>query len=128
MEKLLSQSTPLVTIRDQAKGTLNLVVITWDKVVELKVDPKRVPQTDMIHLHQGISDILYTDMLQTTLQISKLTAGKKRVEELLRKEKVENKAHQAHIKNILVDTLVIDNLGDKGTATQSLLKDNEGTI
>ena len=82
----------------------------------------------MIHLHQGISDFLYTDLLQAALQISKLTVGKKRVEELPRKEKVENKAHQVQIKNILVDTLVADNSRDKGTTTKSLLKDNEGTI
>ena len=82
------------------KGTLNLVMIIGDKVAELKVDPKGIPKTNMIHLHQGISDFLYTDLLQADLQIYKLTVGKKRVEELLRKEKVENKAHQAQIKKL----------------------------
>ena len=110
------------------KGTLNLVMIIGDKVYKLKVDTKEIPKTNMIHLHQGISDFLYTDLIQATWQISKLTIGKKRVEELPRKEKVENKAHQVQIKKILVDTLVADNSRDKGTTTQSLLKDNEGTI
>ena len=41
---------------------------------------------------------------------------------------MDNKAHQVQIKKILVDALVVDNSRDKGTATQSLLKDNEGTI
>ena len=75
-------------------------MIIGDKVADPKVDPKRVPKSDMIHLHQGISDYLYTDLLQATLHISKITAGKKIVEELLRKEKVENKAHQAQIKKL----------------------------
>ena len=87
-------------MRDQAKGTLNLVVITGDKVTKLKADPKRVPKTYMIHLNQVISDILYIDLLQATLQISKLTNGKKRVEELLWKEKVENRVHQSQIKKL----------------------------
>ena len=80
---MLGQSTSLATVRDPTKGTLNLAVITGDKVAELQVYLKRVPKTDMINLRQGISDFLYADVLQASLQISKLTAGKKRVEEML---------------------------------------------
>ena len=102
MEIFLGQSTSLETIRDMNKGTLNLVMIIGDKVYKLKVDTKEIPKTNMIHLHQGISDFLYTDLLQDALQIYKLTSGKKRVEELLRKEKVGNKAHQDQIKKLQV--------------------------
>ena len=70
-------------VRDQAIGMLNLAIISGNKVAKMKVDPKRVPKTDMIHLHRGIGDSIYTDLLQDTLHISKLIAGKKRVEELL---------------------------------------------
>ena len=84
VKKLSGESTSLVTIRDLISDTLNLVVMTGDKVAELKVDPKRVPKTDMIHLHEGISDFIYTNLLQDSLQISTLTASKKRVEEMLR--------------------------------------------
>ena len=70
----------MVIVRDPTKVTLNLAMITGEKVEELKVDPKRVPKTDMINLHQGISEYLYADVLQTALQISKSTTGKKRVE------------------------------------------------
>ena len=59
------------------------------------VDPNKVPKTDVIHLHREIGDIIYTDMLQATQQICKLQSGKKMVEDLLRKEKIENRAHQA---------------------------------
>ena len=90
----------MATVRDPTKGKLNLAVITGDKLAELKVDPKRVPKIDLINLHQGISDFLYTEMLQAALQISKLTTGKKRVEEILRKERVENKAYQTQNRKI----------------------------
>ena len=52
---LSGHKTSLVIGRDPAKGTLNLAMITSDKVEELKVDPKRVPKADIINLHQGIS-------------------------------------------------------------------------
>ena len=103
-------------------------MITGDKVAELKVDPKRVPKTDIINLHQGIIEYLYTDILQTAIQISKLMTGTKRVEEMLWKGRVENKTHLAQIKKLQVDLSIADILGDKGVSTQRLLKDKEGTI
>ena len=70
-------------VRDLTKGSLNLAMIIGDKIAKLEVDPKRIPKTNIINLHQGISDFLYTYVLQDSLQISKLMAGKKRVEEML---------------------------------------------
>ena len=67
VEELPGQGTSLVTVRDQARGMLNLVVISGNKVVKMKVDPNKVPKTDMIHLHIGIGDIIYTDLLPATL-------------------------------------------------------------
>ena len=118
----------MVIVRDPTKVTLNLAVITGEKVAELKVDPKRVPKTDMINLHQGISEYLYADVLQTALQIYKLTTGKKRVEEMLRKERVENKAHLEQIKKLKMDLSIAYIPGDKGVSTQRLLKYKEGII
>ena len=94
------QSTSLATVRDPTKGTLNLAVIIVDKVEELEVDPKRIHKTYIINFLQGISNFLYTDVPQAALQISKLTVGKKRVEEMLRKERVENKAYQTQIRKL----------------------------
>ena len=48
--KFPSLDTSLVTVRDQARGTLNLPIITGGKVAKLKVDPKKVPKTDVIRL------------------------------------------------------------------------------
>ena len=72
-----------MTVRDQARGTLNLVVTTRNKVVELQVDPKKVPKIDVIHLHKEIGDNIYPDMLQDTMQISKLQSCKKTIKDLL---------------------------------------------
>ena len=42
----------LVTVRDQAKDTLNLEVTTGNKVAKLRMSLKNIPTTDMIHLHK----------------------------------------------------------------------------
>ena len=83
VDRLSGQKTSLVTVRDPTKGNLNLAMIMGYKVAKLKVDPKRIPKTDMISLQEGISEYLYVDVLQAALQIYKLTNGKKRVEEML---------------------------------------------
>ena len=48
--------------------------------------------TDMIHLNRETSDILNTMLLKATIQVSKMESSKKKTHDLLRKERVENKA------------------------------------
>ena len=103
VRKLPGQEVPLVTDRDQAKNTLNLEVTTGNKVAEMRMNLKNIPSINMIHLYRETCDIIYTDLLKETLQVSKLQSSKKRVEELLRKEKVVNKSHQTQIKNFQVE-------------------------
>ena len=94
VRKFPGRDVSLVTVRDKDKDTLNLAVTTVNKVGELRMNLNNIPTTDMIHLHKENGDIIYTDLLQETLQVSKLQSSKKRVEEFLKKEKVENKSHQ----------------------------------
>ena len=47
---------------------------------------------------------------------------------MLRKERVENKAHLEQIKKLKMDLSIVDIPGDKGVSTQRLIKDKEGTI
>ena len=103
-------------------------VTTWNKVVEMRIKLKNIPTIDMIHLHRETCDIIYTDFLKETLQVSKLQSSKKRVEDLLRKEKVENKSYQTQIKKLQVELLVVDSQADKGAATQKLLNEKENVI
>ena len=67
VRKFPGQDTSMVIVRDQARCTLNLDVTTGNKVAELRVDPKKVPRINVIHLHKVIGDIIYTDLLHATL-------------------------------------------------------------
>ena len=69
---------------------------------------KNFPTNDMIHLHREMGNIIYTNFLKATLHVSKLQSSKKRVEYLLKKEKVESKSHQTQIKKLQVELLVVD--------------------
>ena len=57
--------------------------------------------------------------------MSKLRSSKKKVENFLRKEKVENKVQQTQIKKLQVELLVADSQTDKGVVAQNLLSEKE---
>ena len=59
----------------------------------------------MIHFHKQTRDILFTKLMKSTLNLSKLEVTKSKIEKPLRKEKVENRVHQAQIKNLQADLL-----------------------
>ena len=47
-----NQEVSLIVVRDQTHNTLNLVLPTNSKVVEMKMDMEDIPIPDMIHFHK----------------------------------------------------------------------------
>ena len=90
----------LKTMRDHATDTLSLALTVGNKVLEVNVNLKNVPITDIIHLNRETNDILNTRLLKATLQISKLEASKTKNIDLLRKVRVKNKTLKAQINNL----------------------------
>ena len=93
VRKISSQDVSLIAIRDQDHNTLNLALETNEKVVEINMETEDIPILDMIHFLKQNRDILFTNLLKSTLKLSKLEATKRKIENQPRKEKVENKAH-----------------------------------
>ena len=84
----------LVSVRDYVQNTLNLALEIKNIVAEVKMNLDDIPIPDMIHLHKQTGDILFTHLLKITMELSKLQTLKGKIENQLRQEKVENKAHQ----------------------------------
>ena len=72
VRKSCSKEVSLVSVRDHKKNTLNLSIAYKNKVVEMRINLDDIPVLDMIHLHKKIGDIIHTDFLKSTLNISKL--------------------------------------------------------
>ena len=83
---------------------------------------------NMTHLHKQTREIIYSGFLKATLKVSKLQSTKRKAENQLRQERVENKAHRQQIKNIQGDLLTAYNEVDKGAATLKFLIEKENTI
>ena len=83
----------LISVRYQTHNTLNLALRTSNKVAEIKMDLEDIPILDMIHFQIQTGYILFTNLLNPILNFSKLEDTKRKIENQLRHEKVENKAH-----------------------------------
>ena len=109
VRKACDHEVSLVFVRDHMHNTLNLAIASRNRVAEMRVNLDDIPVPDMIHLHKTTGDIIYTDLLKSPLKISRLKSRKSKVENQLRHEKMENKAHQAQIKKLQIDLLVAEN-------------------
>ena len=128
VRNISNQDVSLIAVRDQAHNTLNLSLATNRKVVEIRMDLEDIPIPDMIHFHKQTGDIFFTNFLKSTLNFSKLKVTKSKIENPLRQEKVENRAHQAQIKKLQEDLLVARGQIDKGEIMKKLLDEKENAI
>ena len=86
-----------------------MAIASMNRVVEMIINLDGIPVWDMIHLHKHTGDIIHTNLLNSTLKLSKIQTNKSRVENQLMQEKVENRAHQAQIKKLQIDLLLTEN-------------------
>ena len=89
---------------------------------------ENIPIPDMIHLHKQARDIIYIDTLKAIFKVSRMQSRKSKIENQIKKEKLENKAHQQHIKKLQTYLLAANNQADKGAAKHKLLNEKENTI
>ena len=94
----------------------------------MRLNLENILVPNMIHLHQYTGDVIYSNLLKSTLKVSKLQSTKNKIQNQLRHERVENKAYQRQIKNLQGDLLAIDNEANKGEVTQKIVADKENTI
>ena len=128
VRQLPKPDVALKTVSDHAKDTPSLAMTVGNNVSEVNVNLENIPTTDIIHFHRETSDILYTRLLRSTLQVSKLETNKKKAQDLLRKERVENKTLQIKIKNLHDELLKVDWKLDKGAMAQKLLDEKEKEV
>ena len=106
-----------MTVTNHAKNTLNLAISIKSKVDEMRLNLENISIPDMIHLKKYTGDVIYSNLLKSTLKVSKFHSTNNKIKNKLRQEKVEIKAYQKHIKNNQGGLLAIDNEANKGEVT-----------
>ena len=129
VRKIYNQYVYLVSVKDYIQNTMNLALPSKNTVAEVKMNLDDIPILDMIDLHNNTWDILFNHLLKFTLALSKLHILKGKIENQLRQEKVENKAHQTQIKKLQTELLATVGQSDKGVVCiQRLLDEKEKEI
>ena len=94
----------------------------------MNVNLDKIPTIYVIHLHRETGYIIYTKLLKSTLQVSKLESNKNKVQDLLQKENIENKALQIKIKKLQEELLKVDGQSRKGAVAQKLFDEKEKEV
>ena len=84
VRKISNQDVSLISVKDYVQNNMNLALATKNRVTEEKMNLDDIPILDMIHLHKQTRDILFTHLLNTTLELSKLQTLKGKIENQLR--------------------------------------------
>ena len=124
VRKMSNKDVSLVTVKDHAQNTLNLIVATQNRVEEMRLNLENIHFLDMIHLHKQTGEFIYNDFLKATMKVSRLQSTETNIENKLRQERVENKAHQQQIK-LWGELLAVDSETNKGEDTQKRLAEKE---
>ena len=69
VRNISNKDISLVTITDHAKNTLNLAVATKNKVAEMRLNLENILVPYMIHLRKKNGDVIYSNMLKSTLKV-----------------------------------------------------------
>ena len=71
-----------------------------EKFFEAELCLEKISVLDKIHLHRQTGDVLYFNLLKSTLKITRLQLVIDKLENQIRHEKVENKSHSVQIKKL----------------------------
>ena len=91
LRKLNNQKNSLVFTQDIERNTLKFVVVSDKKVSEMEVKLDKTSVPDKIQLHKQTRDVIYSDLLHATVNVTKPQSLVDKMEVQLKHEKVVNK-------------------------------------
>ena len=124
VRNLYSSKTSLVAARDAEKNTFKMAIVNDKKMSEIEIRLDKISTPDKIQLHKQTSDILYSDLLQAMMRISKLQVLVDKLEVQLKHEKVENKANAVQIRKMQTDIAS----SDSTQAVKRLLEEKDNAL
>ena len=128
VRKLINQKTSLISTRDAERNTLKFAMVSDKKVSKMEVKLDKISVPDKIQLHKQSRDVIYFDLLQAIVKITKLQSLVDKMEIQLKHEKVENKANLIQIKKLHGDIISLGTEPNNVQVTKKLLEEKDNTI
>ena len=95
--------TSLLTVREKDNNTLRIVVDDQSEGSQVRIQMDKNGLHDKITFHKQASDILYSDLLKSYLNKSKLENKVTKLEEKIKREKVASKGWKVQVKKLEAD-------------------------
>ena len=99
-----------------------------NKVSEIKIKMDQINMPDKLHFHKQSTEVLYSDLIQTTLSNKKLETRVMKLEEQLKKEKEMNRGWKTHVKKLETNLMVVGGKPRNMQPIKKLLDGKEKTI
>lgn len=83
--------TTLLTIREKDSNTLRIATDDPDHVSQVRIQMDKIGIPDKINFHKQATKVLYSDLLKSYLNKTKLEGKMAKLEEQIKREKVASK-------------------------------------
>lgn len=128
----------ILSIVDQNNNTFNLAVLKPKfkqtkseedyKASQIKIRLDQVNIVDKINLHRQIGEIIYSNLVQSTVSNTKFQANLAKVQNHLMQEKTENKAWQVQIRELQQKIIDLGVDLENAKPVKDLLKEKDNEI
>ena len=120
--------TSLLTVRERDRNTLRVVVDEQTKGSQVRIQMDKIVVPDKIHFHKKASEVLYSDLLKSYLNKTKLESKLTKLEDQVRRERDASEGWKIQVKQ-LEDDLVAQGSKDKeNEASKKLLDEKDKKI
>ena len=97
------------------------------KVVEINLKMDQVSVQNKIYFHKQANEVLYHDLMQSTLKNKKMENKVIKLEEELKKEKVMSKAWHTRVKKFEIDLIEFGVKSNEKKPIKNLINEKEKT-
>ena len=118
----------LLIVREWDRNTLRIVVDDQVEGSQFRIQMDRIAILDKINFHKQVSEVLYSDLLKSYLNMTKFENKFAKLEEQLKSKKEASKGWKVQVKKLENDLVVQGSQDRESRNTKKLLDDEDKQI
>ena len=120
--------TSLLTIRKRDSNTLRIAVDDQKEGSQVRIQMDKIAIPDKINFDKKASEVLYSDLLKSYLNKSKLESRVAKLEEQVKREKVASKGWKVRVKKLEANLVAQGSKDNESKATKNSLDEKDKQI
>lgn len=128
MKKDLMDSITLLIVREEHSNTLRLGIDDPDHVSQVRIQMDKIGIPDKINIYKQATEVLYSDLLKSYLNKTKLEGKMAKLEEQIKRGKVASKGWKVKTKKLETNILNLGSQPSDKNANKKLLDEKDNLI